>query len=252
MTRIAPKKLIPQNLARDARLDPKSLHLTRPAQPAGSKTISEQKQDHFFPGGAPGSGGLRDSTWVGGGKAPGKKPLLTGSNPVKGDSFGADRINRRHHGGEMTGSKNEQVSTTFRVDAENDSSTVVDPNAGKTRDDLAKENQQQALRIQALEDALKFERLMNGKNKAKTPNPMDDGASGGPVTQQEVTTNRKGIKGPRTDGDDGRGGTQQAAGGGPVRDTTGQDDRPERAKNTGTLNMDAVLKIDQLVNPQRH
>jgi hypothetical protein len=37
-----------------------------------------------------------------------------------------------------------------------------------------------------------------------------------------------------------------------MRETTGQDDRPARVQNTGPLNMDAVLKIDQLVNPQRH
>jgi hypothetical protein len=244
MTRIALPKT---KLTTSARIDPKSVFTARPAAPAGTKTLAERKQDHFFPGGAPGSSGPRDSTWVDGGKKPGKKPLLTGSTPVKGDSFAADRINRPHQGGDVIGPRNEQVSTTFRVDAENDAPTVVDPGAGKSRETLVKENQAQAREIDRLRLELLIERAKN-----KTPNPMGDDPASGPVTQQEVTTQRKGIKRPHTDGDDGRGDTQQASGNGPMRETTGQDDRPARVQNTGPLNMDAVLKIDQLVNPQRH
>ncbi|MFT3706884.1 MAG: hypothetical protein QM817_04375 [Archangium sp.] len=246
MTRIARPT---QSLVQNARIDPKSLHINKPAAPAGSKTISEQKQDHFFPGGVPGSGGPHNSTWVDGGKTPGKKPLLTGSNPIKGDSFGADRINRRHQGGEMVGSKNDQVSTTFRVDAENDPSTVVktEPKSPQQLTHEVAELKQEVAKLQDL--VLK---LLAEKEKNKTPNPEGNDAPSAPVTQQEIKTQRKGIPGPRTDGDDGRGGTQQAGSGGPMRDTTGQADGPVRERNTGTLNMDAVLKIDQLVNPQRH
>ncbi|MBL8909901.1 MAG: hypothetical protein JNM17_04265, partial [Archangium sp.] len=78
MTRITRK---PVNLAQNARIDPKSLHLNKPAAPSDAKSISERKQDHFFPGGAPTSGS-RDSVWVDGGSKPGKKPLLTGSHPI--------------------------------------------------------------------------------------------------------------------------------------------------------------------------
>lgn len=243
MTRIARK---PQNLAQNARLDPKSLHLDKPAAPAGTKTISERKQDHFFPGGAPGSSSPGDSTWIDGGNKPGKKPLLNGSHPIRGGSFGADRINRKHEdGGGMVGSKNDQASTTFRVDAENDPSTIVEvPSSGKNARQLEHENA--VLRQQ-------IEKLEAQKQKNKTPNPEgDEGGAYKPISQQEVKTQKKGLKPPKNDGDDGRGATQQTGSGGPMRETNGQDDRPAREKNTGTLNMDAVLKIDQLVNPQRH
>lgn len=239
ITRQAPK------LTQSARLDPKSLHLTKPAAPEGTKSISERKQDHFFPGGAPGSGSPRDSTWVDGGSKPGKKPLLTGSHPVKGGSFGADRINRNHEGGELVGSKDEQVSTTFRVDAENDQATIVNvPSEGKSVRQLEHENAELRQEI---------ERLNARLSKQKTPNPdADEGSSNKPVTQQELTVHRKASPRPRTDGDDGRADTQQASGGSPMVATRGEDDAPQREKATGTLNLDAVLKIDQVVNPQRH
>lgn len=51
----------------------------------------------------------------------------------------------------------------------------------------------------------------------------------------------------------GRAGSAQAsnAGGGPVRLPGGNDDRPVPERQTGTINWDAVLQINELVNPTR-
>lgn len=229
------------SLAQRARIDPKSLPVARPAQPAEGQSISQRKADHLFgPGGAPGAG-LQDSTWMDGGKKPGKAPLLQGKNVVRGDSFAADRINRRHQGGEVKGSSHEQVSTTFRVDADNDSATIV------------KTDRQQLTELRTELEKLKaeVEKLKAEQAKTKTPNPEgDDAPASGPVTRQDVVTQKKGLRGGHGDGDDGRADTQQSTGGGPVR-TQGQDDRPQREQSSGALNMDRVLQIDQLVNPVR-
>ncbi|MEW5741803.1 MAG: hypothetical protein AB1938_22980 [Myxococcota bacterium] len=243
MSRIA--RPLSKSIAQRARVDAKSLPIAKPAQPVGSRSIGQRKDDHFFgPGGAPG-GGLKDSTWLDGGDRPGKRPLLTGKNVVRGDSFAADRINRKHHGGEMKGSRNDEVSTTFRVDADNDKSTIV-----RTHESMGRELDKLHVQLEQLK--AEVEKLKASQEKTKRPNPDgDDAPARGPVTRQELTLQRKGIKRGHSDGDDGRTDTQQSGGGGPVREQ-GQDDRPQREQATGALNTDRVLQIDQLVNPVRH
>lgn len=243
MSRIARPQV--KSLAQRARVDAKSLPVAKPAQPAGTKSIGQQKEDHFFGlGGAPGRG-PQDSTWLDGGRRPGKKPLVDGKNVVRGDSFGADRINRKHQGGELKGSRNDEVSTTFRVDAENDKSTIV-----RTHESMGRELD--SLRSQLEQLKAEVDKLKAQQEKTKQPNPEgDDGGEARPTTRQDVTLQRKGLKGGHGDGDDGRADTQQSSGSGPMREQ-GQDDRPQREQNTGTLNVDRVLQIDQLVNPVRH
>lgn len=51
-------------------------------------------------------------------------------------------------------------------------------------------------------------------------------------------------------GDDQR--VEQSGGGGPVRETVGNDDKPQQVQGAGTINIDRVLEINKTVNPVRN
>jgi hypothetical protein len=185
-------------------------------------------------------------TFLDGGKKVGHAPLVNGGPRLVtgqrfGDTFAAGRINGSSSDGGLVTSRNEQVSTTFRVDAENDSATIVVVPKEPAKETAPKEDKPAT-----------NPRLGDFPgNNAVQPNPLaDDVGSARPITRDELT--RQGQKlGSKTDGDDGRGDTQPTGGSsGPMR-TTGQDDRPERAQNTGTLNLNQVLIINTRINPTR-
>jgi hypothetical protein len=94
----------------------------------------------------------------------------------------------------------------------------------------------------------------SGKQKKGYERDDSMGSTGGPMTREELKTNQRGLAG-RTGGaggsNDGRGeqGSSTSATGGGIAVITNKADRPERVEGAGTLNMDAALKINTLVNP---
>ena len=94
----------------------------------------------------------------------------------------------------------------------------------------------------------------SGKQKKGYERDDSMGTSGGPMGRGEFIANQRGIAG-RTGGaggsNDGRGeqGSSTSATGGGIAVITNKADGPERVEGPGTLNMDAALKINTLVNP---
>ncbi len=94
----------------------------------------------------------------------------------------------------------------------------------------------------------------SGKQKKGYERDDSMGSTGGPMTREELKTNQRGLAG-RTGGaggsNDGRGeqDSSTSATGGGIAVITNKADGPERAEGVGTLNMDAALKINTLVNP---
>jgi hypothetical protein len=94
----------------------------------------------------------------------------------------------------------------------------------------------------------------SGKQKKGYERDDSMGTGGGPMSRGEFIANQRGIAG-RTGGaggsNDGRGeqGSSTSATGGGLAVITNKADGPERVEGTGTLNMDAALKINTLVNP---
>lgn len=91
------------------------------------------------------------------------------------------------------------------------------------------------------------------KQKVGTPRDDDMGANGGPVGRQDVVTQGRGIaarKGAAGGKGDGRT-DQQASGSGGKMIVRNKAEGAERETGAGTVNMDAVTKINQVVNPTR-
>ncbi|MEW6313016.1 MAG: hypothetical protein AB1513_03050 [Pseudomonadota bacterium] len=98
------------------------------------------------------------------------------------------------------------------------------------------------------------------KNKQQAGTPREDDMGGGNVTlvgtpqmkQQQMKGIGKAIaarKGAAGGNDDPR--MERGGSGGPVRQMVGQDDKPQRSREAGTINLDKVLEINTKVNPTR-
>ncbi|MBK8400053.1 MAG: hypothetical protein IPL29_02970 [Propionivibrio sp.] len=204
-----------------------------------------------------------------------------------GDTFGGDRVNRKSQGsldsftGGGKGRTSEEGGTSVIVDRpgnNNDTPEVTkEKNAGAARllknaggeptgvwkDDIKEAD----YAMRAGPDAYAATKNMTGEQRAAfwaareyaqkmgTKRPTEDsmGATGGPMTRDEFKINQRGMAG-RTGGaggsNDGRGeqdSTPSATGGGIA--VVNKADGPERVEGVGTLNMDAALKINTLVNP---
>ena len=206
-----------------------------------------------------------------------------------GDTFGGDRVNRKSQGslnsfaggGGGRASEEGGVVDGIVVRANNnndDGATIKAKNEGAARllkneggeptgnwrDDIkeadyamrAGPDAYAATKNMTSEQRSAFWASQDYAQKMGTKRPTEDsmGATGGPMTREEFKTNQRGIGG-RTGGaggsNDGRGeqGSSTSATGGGIAVITNKADGPERVEGAGTLNMDAALKINTLVNP---
>ncbi len=210
--------------------------------------------------------------------AVGGKRVITGAR--YGDTFGADRINKNttgstddYRGGGQGNAKESDAETLDRLtkaigDAVAD---MVRSEGGTPSGNLINDLQEVAYAQKVGSDGYAATKGLNwtqrsnywsaqriiqaGGNDPKK-RPQDNDTGGGqwrPVTRSEVVNMLNAIKA-RLDkaggGDDPRTDSTKG-GGGPVAHRSGKDDAPARERAFGQINLDAVLAINQKINPQR-
>lgn len=204
---------------------------------------------------------------------------LVNEAPIKGskygDTFGGQRINNKHQGDK----KNFAGNGKGRTSAGDEGGGVPAPDAGtiatmltaeggKPTGDSAKDmaelqyaqsvgpdmyaatkNMSASERKTYLENRRNAQ-LIGAERPREDDNPS--GGKGAPMGRQDIVTTKRGIGG-STGGaggsNDGRGDQSSPGGntGGLV--VMGKDDKPVRENDTGTININAVLKINQVADP---
>lgn len=220
---------------------PQTPHSAQQTQPAGTQSHGKSKQERLLGVGTRSGQGSQDLFLDA--TAPGKKPLVNGKLVIGGqyaDTFGGARVNSQFAdpGGTVT-SRNDQVSTTFRVD-EDDESIIINPR--KEPPPTTETPDEEPEPTGPLGDF--------PPNNSVQPNPMaDDAGSGRPLTRDELAREKKHL-GRKDDGDDGRTNTEASGSSGGLV-TRGKDDRPDQVRELGTVNLNQALAINALVNPIR-
>lgn len=219
--------------------------------------------------------------------AAGKQGPVTGAK--YGDTFGGQRINAKHQGGkgnfkgggsgnassdsgmedgdrtiigvgpgiEDTGESREQYAKTV--------ADMLTAEGGKSSGNADKDTAELGYAQSVGTDHYAATKNMNeaqrkaywdkeaAKQKAGRPRDDDMGTGGGPMGRQDVVTQGRGVaarKGAAGGKGDGRT-DQQASGSGGKMVTRSKAEGAEREAGAGTVNMDAVTKINQVVNPTR-
>jgi hypothetical protein len=233
-------------------------------------------------------GDLSNSLMMGEGRSVGSganeaiKNAVGNTGPIDGakygDTFGGDRVNRKSQGslnGFAGGGKGRASDDSGSAAGSAAGGTVV-PTGGNAAG--AASGMAGVGAATGQEDGATVGGMLNGEGgrssgnaekgtvellgraqqseKQKKGYERDDsmGSTGGPMTREEFKTNQRGIAG-RTGGaggsNDGRGekDSSTSATGGGIAVITNKADGPERVEGAGTLNMDAALKINTLVNP---
>jgi hypothetical protein len=233
-------------------------------------------------------GDLSNSLMMGEGRSVGSganeaiKNAVGNTGPIDGakygDTFGGDRVNRKSQGSlnSFAGGGKGRASDGSGAEAGSAAGGTVVPTGGNAAG--AASGMAGVGAATGQEDGATVGGMLNGEGgrssgnaekgtvellgraqqseKQKKGYERDDsmGSTGGPMTREEFKTNQRGIAG-RTGGaggsNDGRGekDSSTSATGGGIAVITNKADGPERVEGAGTLNMDAALKINTLVNP---